>query len=193
MAGLANPLKIACSSAFFKITTLKNIRTFSSSFEVRKTSLISTPNKVYPNPDLDKERIIGENRKKAGIYMWVNKINNKRYIGSSVNLALRLLMYFNYSYLIRANSMVICKALLKEGYSGFRLEILEYLPVNPEFNKNLLLEREQYYFDALKPEYNILKVAGSSLGRKLSKETKALLSLSATGRIFSPDMKENGK
>lgn len=71
----------------------------------------------------------------------VNKINNKTYIGSSANLGHRLLMYFNYSYLIRANNMVICKALLKEGYSGFRLEILEYLPVNQEFNKNLLLER----------------------------------------------------
>lgn len=51
-------------------------------------------------------------------------------------------------------------------------------------------DREQYYFDTLKPEYNILKVAGSSLGRKVSEETKALLSLSATGRIFSPEMRE---
>lgn len=47
--------------------------------------------------------------------------------------------------------MIICKALLKEGYSGFRLEILEYIPSKEKFNKNLLLEREQYYIDTIKP------------------------------------------
>jgi hypothetical protein len=83
--------------------------------------------------------------------------------------------------------MLICKALLKEGYSGFRLEILEYVPTNQENNKNLLLEREQYFFDTLKPEYNILKIAGSSSGYVVSAKTKALLSLSAKGRIFSSE------
>lgn len=61
--------------------------------------------------------------------------------------------------------MPICRALLKYGYSNFKLEILEYCePSN-------CLEREQYYLDSLKPEYNILKIAGSCLGHrwKLSK------------------------
>jgi group I intron endonuclease len=35
------------------------------------------------------------------------------------------------------------------------------------------IEREQYYLTSLKPEYNILKVAGSPLGFKHSKETIA--------------------
>jgi group I intron endonuclease len=39
----------------------------------------------------------------------------------------------------------------------------------------LILEREQYYLDSLKPQYNILKVAGSPLGTKHSEETKAAL------------------
>jgi len=34
------------------------------------------------------------------------------------------------------------------------------------------IEREQYYIDLLKPEYNILKLAGSSLGHIYSEETK---------------------
>ena len=34
------------------------------------------------------------------------------------------------------------------------------------------MDREQYYLDCLKPEYNILKIAGSSLGFKHSEETK---------------------
>jgi hypothetical protein len=86
--------------------------------------------------------------------------------------------------------MVICKALLKEGYSGFRLEILEYISRGKKFDKNLLLEREQHYLDTLKPEYNILKIAGSSLGYKASEKTKALISLAAKGRVFSLETRE---
>lgn len=61
--------------------------------------------------------------------------------------------------------MLIVKALLKYGYSNFKLEILEYCKVKD------LIKREQYYIDALKPEYNILKVAYSSLGFRHSEET----------------------
>jgi hypothetical protein len=45
------------------------------------------------------------------------------------------------------------------------LEIIEYC------DPTIIIEREQYYLDNLRPEYNILKVAGSSYGRKLSKKT----------------------
>ena len=33
-----------------------------------------------------------------------------------------------------------------------------------------MIEREQYYFDTIKPEYNILQIAGSTLGRKYSEK-----------------------
>ena len=58
--------------------------------------------------------------------------------------------------------MAINKALLKHGYAKFSLEILEYC------NSEDLLKREQYYLDTLKPEYNIVKKAGSTLGYKHS-------------------------
>jgi group I intron endonuclease len=38
-----------------------------------------------------------------------------------------------------------------------------------------LIEREQYYIDLLNPEYNISRVAGSSLGRRHTPETLAKL------------------
>lgn len=56
-------------------------------------------------------------------------------------------------------------ALLKYGYSNFRLEILEYC------EKKETVPREQHYLDLFEPEYNILKVAGSTLGFKHSPET----------------------
>ena len=52
-----------------------------------------------------------------------------------------------------------------EGYSKFRIEILEYCEPTDT------ISREQYYLDKLKPEYNILTKAGSSLGFKHSEET----------------------
>ena len=65
--------------------------------------------------------------------------------------------------------MLIQKALLKYGYSNFKLEILEYC------NKDEVLSREQYYLDLLKPEYNIYQKAGSPLGYKHTEETMVKL------------------
>jgi group I intron endonuclease len=60
--------------------------------------------------------------------------------------------------------------LLKHGYNNFSLEIIEYCE---PFS---LLERENYYFMLLKPEYNISKVAGSPmLGRKHAPQKKLWL------------------
>ena len=63
--------------------------------------------------------------------------------------------------------MAIYKALIKHGYSNFSLEIIEYC------EPSLAVSREQYYLDLLKPEYNVLQIAGSSLGFKHSDETIA--------------------
>ena len=71
--------------------------------------------------------------------------------------------------------MYIYKAILKYGYSNFSLEILEYC------EPNLLISREQYYIDLLEPEYNILKIAYSSLGFKHSLYTRAKMSFNNTG------------
>ena len=60
--------------------------------------------------------------------------------------------------------MIINKALLKYGYSEFKLEILEYCDPND------IVNREQYYIDTFTPAYNILKTAYSSQGYKHSKE-----------------------
>jgi group I intron endonuclease len=62
---------------------------------------------------------------------------------------------------------LINQALLKYGYANFSLEILEYCESSEAIN------REQYFLDLLKPEYNILKIAGSWLGHKHSPETIA--------------------
>lgn len=99
-----------------------------------------------------------------GIYRWINNINGKTYVGNSNNLSVRFYTYFNLRSLAKSN-IPMERALLKYGYSNFSLEILEYC------NLDNLLEREQYYFNNLKPDYNIVKIAGSTLGYKHTKES----------------------
>lgn len=104
------------------------------------------------NADKEKAIAIKCNRKKSGIYRWTHKESGKSYIGSSVNLGNRFSSYFTYNWIAsQAKYSIICKSLLKYGYSEFSLEILEYC------NQEDTIEREQFYLDSLNPEYNILK------------------------------------
>lgn len=105
----------------------------------------------------------------------------------------RLYKYFSIKHLAKYKTP-IHNALLKYGFKNFSLEILEYCEKGVD-----LVKREQYYFDLLKPEYNLLKIAGSPLGfkhsaktleffrniRKVSKDTRNNLSLAARGRILT--------
>lgn len=132
---------------------------------------------AYSDLKSEKTSILTENKGKSGIYMWTNKVNGKRYVGSSVDLSKRLRNYFKVSYLSDLKDiMLIYKALLAHGFDNFRLDILEYCEPSE------LIKREQYYIDLLKPEYNILKIAGSPLGIKRSKETIAKLKAVALSR-----------
>lgn len=138
-----------------------------------------TPLVIYSNADSMKEKIISDNVNKLGIYRWVNNISGKSYIGSSINLSKRFRQYFNYNFITipsKKNS-IIYSSLLKYGYSNFSLEILEFCN-----SDNIIIEREQFYINSLKPEYNILKIAGSSLGHKASEETKKKISLARIGK-----------
>lgn len=119
---------------------------------------------VYNDGDKDKLRIFADNRKKAGVYLWINKSNGNTYVGSSLNLTVRMYSYYSLPFLAKSNRL-IDRALLKYGFSSFRLEILEYCSVNE------LLKKEQHYMDLIKPKYNIVEIAGSNLGYKHSEST----------------------
>jgi group I intron endonuclease len=121
----------------------------------------------YDNADLLKSQAVKENRRKSGVYLWKNLINGKFYVGSSVNLGKRFSSYFSFNYITDPkNNMLINKALIKYGYSNFSLEILEYC------DPAMVISREQFYIDLLKPTYNILLFAGSSLGYKHNAESR---------------------
>jgi len=119
------------------------------------------PVKIYESVQTCKKQILDENKNKSGIYRFYNKLNGNFYIGSSKNLSNRFKSYFNLSYISTVkNELTISRALIKYGYDNFRVEILEYCDnsSNTENSfKKILLSREQYYMDLLKPVYNIEK------------------------------------
>jgi group I intron endonuclease len=102
---------------------------------------------------------------KIGIYQIVNKINQKKYIGSSIRLLGRKKRHFSELNCNIHHSQALQRAYNKYGKDNFNFFILEYC------EDEKLLEREQYYLDNLKPEYNICKIAGNCLGIKQSKES----------------------
>ena len=118
------------------------------------------PIKVYNNFKEYKQQLKKDQKDKTGVYCLVNKINGNIYIGSSVNLAVRMMNYLNTTFLKhrKNNNMPIIQALLKYGQENFAVLIIEYVDI-----KNLS-ERETYYITHLLPYYNVLKQGYSTIG-----------------------------
>jgi len=45
---------------------------------------------IYINADTEKLNIFADNRGKVGVYRWINKTNGNTYVGSSVNISVRM-------------------------------------------------------------------------------------------------------
>lgn len=103
----------------------------------------------------------------CGVYKITNKYNGKSYIGSSVQVASRISNHMN-----RDAKRYPTKPFYKDvnlyGKEGFMFEVLE------ECSKDKLIEREQYWYDTLHPQYNIIRPNVCSLNdnlvRQLSRE-----------------------
>ena len=126
-------------------------------------------------PNLDRNLIGVENRKRTVIYQWINLINGKIYIGSAWNGSTRLLSYWAPSVLNR--NFPIYNSLLKYGHNNFMLIILEDLGATGSVTKKYMLEREQYYINILFSKYkdqklNISPSAGTTLGFKHTNDFK---------------------
>lgn len=143
------------------------------------------PIKVYNNFKENRLQFIKDQKDKTGVYCLVNLINGNIYIGSSINLSVRMRNYLNTTFLKhkKNNNMPIIQALLKYKQDNFAVLILEYVDI-----KNLI-ERETYYITHFLPYYNVLKQGYSSIGYKHTEATKQMLSELAKNRIHSDKTK----
>lgn len=121
----------------------------------------------FKNVKQDKKNIYRELRKKSGVYVFINNINNQLYIGSSINLTKIMVSYYYYTNSDKLSKSVIIRAMKKYNLENFSLGILEFCKQEPKICLNL----EQKWIDFYKPKYNVLSIADSSLGFKHSIET----------------------
>lgn len=75
----------------------------------------------------------------------------------------------------------------KYGEDDLLFFVVEYC------TKDNLILREQFYLDSLRPYFNICLIAGSSLGRKHSKEAKQKVSEANSGRKHTDESKKHMK
>nr|YP_010691079.1 GIY endonuclease [Phellinus igniarius]WBU93180.1 GIY endonuclease [Phellinus igniarius] len=128
--------------------------------------LTITPAVTYKNAKINKSLTFKDNKDKAFVYRWINKLNGKEYLGSTSSAKRRLNTYYDLKTLGEVN-MPIYNAILKHGHENFIFEIIEYcLPEDT-------IKREQYYLDNFDFEYNVLANANSLAGYKHTAETLA--------------------
>jgi group I intron endonuclease len=100
---------------------------------------------------------------KSGIYLLVNQATGKSYVGSAVNLTLRLRGHFNALRRGTHRNKHLQASFNKYGDLAFAVAILELVS-----DPSLLIEREQVYIDLLNSAgrngYNQSPTAGSTLG-----------------------------
>jgi group I intron endonuclease len=122
----------------------------------------------------------------AGIYCVKNIVTGAMYIGSSINLALRVR-----SHITDSTNVHLKKALKKHGIINFVFLVVELVEISEELtqeeNKAILLAREQLYLNWLfalhaSLRYNFLPTAGSPLGYKHTEESKAKMSSAMMGK-----------
>lgn len=128
---------------------------------------LNTPVRIYSNPNIDRNLIGHENKKRSIVYQWVNLMTGKIYIGSSWNGSSRLLSYWTPSVLRR--NYPIYHNINYYGMHNFALAIIEDLGSSGSITKEHILSREQYYLNMLFKVYslkaiNLAKIAGSTKG-----------------------------
>ena len=117
-----------------------------------------------------------------GIYKITNKLNNKVYIGSTVNLKNREQRHFKNLKDGNHHSKKLQNAYFKHGEEVFLFEIIEFYD---EIENHLLIEREQYwinFYNSYKNGYNSRPKAQNNYGHKHSEETKKILSEKNKGK-----------
>lgn len=93
----------------------------------------------------------GIKRNVCGVYLIENKINGKKYVGASNDVSSRISQHMSGRIAKKYNHLDFYKDVLKLGYEGFEYTLLE------ECTEDEKLEREQFWYDKINPEYNLVR------------------------------------
>ncbi len=110
------------------------------------------------------------------VYQIKSKKTELLYIGSTIDYKKRI---YGHLYHLRRKTHQnprLQRHVNKYGREDLVFDILEVVTL-----RDFLLKREQFYLDLLSPSFNVLKIAGSPLGRKMSDETKRKIGATKKG------------
>lgn len=131
-------------------------------------------------------------KRRTGIYKIKNIITEKVYVGSAIDIDKRWRKHKQMINEGNHHSIKLQNSMNKHGISKFIFEIIE------ECEKELLIEREQYWInvlDSYNNGYNSRPIAHSNLGIKLpiSEETKRKIGLKSKGRKHTEETRKKIK
>lgn len=123
----------------------------------------------------------------SGVYVIYSKVNQRRYVGSSINIPKRWTVHRSELRKNVHHSPHLQRAWDKYGEDAFEFVVLEECAIEQ------LIEREQHFFEVYEYKYNCAPVAESRLGYKHTPEARANMSAAqrgnkkAAGHVKSPE------
>ena len=113
----------------------------------------------------------------AGVYIYqLQPDKSKFYVGSSIDIWKRVTQHSNCISKGINTCPKFYNCIRKYGWNNFKFGILEdvnkSVAIDNKYIKNILMEKEQFYLNALSPTLNINKIAGSMLGYKHSEQVR---------------------
>jgi group I intron endonuclease len=130
-------------------------------------------------------KIQKEHKNKTGIYCITNLVNNKKYIGKSINIASRIANHIcGLNRKSKDSNRYLIASWHKYGRESFKYEILEEVDINNENISELLRERELFWmnhFNTIDHNYGYNLRQDSSSQSIVHEQTKKLLRINLLG------------
>lgn len=121
-----------------------------------------------------------------GIYKITNKLNNKSYIGQSIDIEKRFQKHKSTAFWKNSKNLKydypLYQAFRKYGIENFYFEVLE------ECLENELNEKEQYYYELFKPNYCLTEPVENVV---LNKQVREKISKALKGKTPTLEHRQN--
>lgn len=130
---------------------------------------------------------------KAGIYKIQRVGTDQCYVGSTACLRKRWTAHRRDLNSGKHHAAHLQNAWTKYGAEAFEFEVIELCGGDKETLKAILCAREQFWMDALKPSFNTVPAAMSTLGFKMPRHIVEKHRKQITGRTLSPEHAEKAR